>query len=141
MLFAEPYMRMGQLALIRKAEIGQFGHPASLRRRGARVGFVRGTTGAAFVERSLRRADTALAITPDLELLAGDALYDTDGTTLWDSPLLEGYSAVANFDADPELAVSALATMDLWPLRTKPSPSARAVVVTSCRSKRACSSA
>jgi ABC-type amino acid transport substrate-binding protein len=56
-LFAEPYMRMGQLALIRKADIGRFGNPVSLRRRGSLVGYVRGTTGADFVERDLPRAE------------------------------------------------------------------------------------
>jgi ABC-type amino acid transport substrate-binding protein len=56
-LFAKPYMRMGQLSLIRRADIARFGSPASLRRRGSVVGYVRGTTGAEFVERRLPRAE------------------------------------------------------------------------------------
>lgn len=56
-LFTEPYMRVGQLALIRKADVGRLGPPDALHRHGRRVGYVRGTTGAAFVRSRLPRSE------------------------------------------------------------------------------------
>ncbi len=39
----------------------------------------------------------------DLELLAGRTVYDTDGTVIWEATAVPtGFSAPANFDADPE---------------------------------------
>ena len=54
--FALPYMESGQLALIRSADLGRFGRIHTLRRSGARVGFVSGTTGEQFVASELARA-------------------------------------------------------------------------------------
>jgi len=56
-LFATPYMRVGQLVLIRSADLPRFGPPAALRREGARVGYVRETTGADYVRERLPRCD------------------------------------------------------------------------------------
>jgi ABC-type amino acid transport substrate-binding protein len=55
-LFTEPYLRVGQLALIRRSDIGRFGAPERIRRRGVRVGFVRDTTGQKFVREQLRKS-------------------------------------------------------------------------------------
>ncbi len=44
-LFTEPYLRVGQLALIRSSEVARFGPPGAIRRRSSRVGYVNGTTG------------------------------------------------------------------------------------------------
>ncbi|MEZ4334919.1 MAG: transporter substrate-binding domain-containing protein [Myxococcota bacterium] len=57
-LFAAPYMRAGQLALIRSADIGRFGRVHTLRRPGARVGFEYGTAGERFVATELTRASS-----------------------------------------------------------------------------------
>lgn len=54
--FTRPYMQAGQLALIRSADLGRFGRIHTLRRSGARVGFVYGTTGERFVATELARA-------------------------------------------------------------------------------------
>jgi ABC-type amino acid transport substrate-binding protein len=54
--FTLPYMQAGQLALIRSADLGRFGRIQTLRRSGARVGFVYGTTGERFVATELARA-------------------------------------------------------------------------------------
>jgi len=52
-LFTQPYMRVGQLSLIRVADVGTLGQPAAIHRRGARVGYVKGTTGEDYVRNSL----------------------------------------------------------------------------------------
>jgi polar amino acid transport system substrate-binding protein len=56
--FTEPYMEVGQLTLIRSADIARFGRPQTIRRAGARVGYQRGTTGETFVAQRLTRASS-----------------------------------------------------------------------------------
>jgi ABC-type amino acid transport substrate-binding protein len=54
--FTEPYMTVGQLAMIRSSDIARFGRTRLLRRSGARVGYQLGTTGERFVATQLTRA-------------------------------------------------------------------------------------
>jgi polar amino acid transport system substrate-binding protein len=54
--FTEPYMQVGQLALIRTSDIARFGRTQLIRRSGARVGYQHGTTGERFVATQLTRA-------------------------------------------------------------------------------------
>jgi len=54
--FVAPYMEAGQLALIRSADLARFGRIQTIRRSGARVGYVDGTTGEQFVASELGRA-------------------------------------------------------------------------------------
>ncbi len=54
--FTEPYMQVGQLALIRSSDIARFGRSHLIRRIGARVGYERGTTGERFVATELTRS-------------------------------------------------------------------------------------
>jgi ABC-type amino acid transport substrate-binding protein len=56
--FIAPYMQAGQLALIRFADLARFGRIHTIRRPGARVGFVYGTTGERFVGTDLARASS-----------------------------------------------------------------------------------
>lgn len=44
-LFTEPYLRVGQLALIRTVDLARLGPPGTIQRRSSRVGYVQGTTG------------------------------------------------------------------------------------------------
>jgi polar amino acid transport system substrate-binding protein len=54
--FTQPYMQVGQLALIRTSDIMRFGRIELLRRPGTRVGYQRGTTGERYVATHLTRA-------------------------------------------------------------------------------------
>ncbi len=54
--FIEPYVRVGQMAMIRRSRVPTLGPPSQLRRAGMRVGFVAGTTGETLVRGSLREA-------------------------------------------------------------------------------------
>ena len=54
--FSDPYMQVGQLALIRTSDIARFGRIHFIRRVGARVGYERGTTGERFVATQLTRS-------------------------------------------------------------------------------------
>ncbi len=56
--FTESYMEVGQLTLIRSADIARFGRIQTLRRAGARIGYERGTSGEEFVARRLTRASS-----------------------------------------------------------------------------------
>lgn len=47
--FAEPYLRVGQMALVRSDDFSRFAAPGSIDVDGARIGFVEGTTGARYV--------------------------------------------------------------------------------------------
>jgi len=57
-LFTEPYLHVGQLALIRIEDLGELSRPTSLRRPGVRIGTVEGSTGEAWVAQTLPNADT-----------------------------------------------------------------------------------
>ncbi|HSO08034.1 MAG TPA: transporter substrate-binding domain-containing protein, partial [Pelomicrobium sp.] len=54
--FTDPYMRVGQMALIREADAARLAKPESLKSPGTRVGVVGGTTGDAFASSQLLRA-------------------------------------------------------------------------------------
>jgi polar amino acid transport system substrate-binding protein len=85
--FTEPYMDTGQLAAVRTKDLAKFGQPHQLRAPGVRVGFVRNTTGANFVEAKLPRsiqldfegADEGIAA-----LRANDVdVFVHDAPTIW----------------------------------------------------------
>jgi polar amino acid transport system substrate-binding protein len=54
--FTAPYMKIGQLALIRSSELVRLGRKRSVYRSGVRVGYERGSAGERFVATSLPRA-------------------------------------------------------------------------------------
>lgn len=56
--FTVPYMEIGQLALIRSADLARFGRIQRIRRSGVRVGYERGTTGERFVGYELPSAQS-----------------------------------------------------------------------------------
>lgn len=55
--FTEPYMEVGQLALIRSEDVGRYGRRNAIRQGGVRIGYERGSTGEIFVADRLPRAD------------------------------------------------------------------------------------
>jgi len=55
--FLESYLQVGQMSIIRKADRLQLGSPALLSLTRRRVGFVAGTTGAAYVQEHLSQAE------------------------------------------------------------------------------------
>jgi len=55
--FIEPYVQVGQMAMIRRDRVAELGRPTDLHRPGVRVGFVSGTTGEQFVRDSLHQAE------------------------------------------------------------------------------------
>ena len=85
--FVEPYAQVGQMAMIRRDRVAKLGPPEALRRAGARVGFVAGTTGEDFVRRRLLRADPVPMDSVSLgerELRAGSIDYFVhDAPTAW----------------------------------------------------------
>ena len=48
--FTEPYMTIGQMAIVHRDKVARFGQPWSIYREGVRIGVEPGTTGAAFAE-------------------------------------------------------------------------------------------
>jgi len=54
--FAHPYLRIGQMALLRRRDAARFRSRTALDRRSTRVGFVRDTTGALYAREHLPRA-------------------------------------------------------------------------------------
>lgn len=55
--FIEPYLRTGEIALIRERDAGTLGQPSSLRTPGRRVGVVRGSSGERQVRAKLKNAE------------------------------------------------------------------------------------
>jgi ABC-type amino acid transport substrate-binding protein len=86
-LFTEPYLRTGQMALIREADIIRLGSPRSVYFTTARVGSVRGTTGEAFVHRKLRMAEPVTLESPEqgVAMLRGGQIdiFIHDAPTIW----------------------------------------------------------
>lgn len=85
--FAEPFMRVGQMAIIRADDMARLGLPRAIYQAGVRVGVEPGTTGAAFVAESMpevlvqdySRPEQAFAA-----LRAGEVdVYIHDAPTSW----------------------------------------------------------
>ena len=86
-MFAEPYLKVGQMAVMHKDRIGSFAQPWAIYREGVRVGVEPGTTGAAFAERELTEAQISY-FADGTEAFAGlraDAIdiYIHDAPTAW----------------------------------------------------------
>lgn len=56
LLFADSYLRVGQMAIMHKSKVGRYSQPWAIYREGVRVGVKSGSTGAAFAERELKDA-------------------------------------------------------------------------------------
>lgn len=130
--FTEPYMQVGQLALIRTQDVARFGRIQSIKRPGTRVGYEHGTTGEEFVGerltrsvafgfdsveeglRSLRanRIDCFIHDSPTIWLLAGDP-HNRDLLGLY-RPLTDEHLAWALRHADQRLADLLNATLSHW---------------------------
>jgi len=57
--FTEPYMEIGQMAILSTDKVGAFSKPWSLYQEGVRIGVEPGTTGAAFAEEKLPDAEVS----------------------------------------------------------------------------------
>ncbi len=55
--FTEPYLRVGQMAIIHRDKVGRYSQPWAIYRPGVRVGVEPGTTGDAFAQRELPDAE------------------------------------------------------------------------------------
>lgn len=85
--FTRPYMEVGQLALIRSRDLARFGRTSGLRRRGARVGYERGSSGERYVARSLPRSTSFAfeSVEDGLRSLRADRIdyFVHDAPTVW----------------------------------------------------------
>ena len=57
--FTEPYMRMGQMAIMHRDKVARFAQPWSVYREGVRIGVEAGTTGAEFAANELKDAQVS----------------------------------------------------------------------------------
>lgn len=85
--FTQPYLRVGQMAIMHRDQAAHFGQPWAVYREGVRIGVEPGTTGAAFAERELKDAIITNYANPDAAFAAlrGDEidLYIHDAPTSW----------------------------------------------------------
>lgn len=85
--FAEPYLRVGQMAIMHRDKAGRFSQPWAVFREGVRVGVEPGTTGAAFADRELPDAEVSLYPDPQAAFTALREdridLYVHDAPTSW----------------------------------------------------------
>jgi polar amino acid transport system substrate-binding protein len=85
--FTEPYMEIGQMAIMSTNKVGVFSKPWAMYQEGVRVGVEPGTTGAAFVEDNLPDAKVSFYADPQAAFqgLRGDQidLYIHDAPTSW----------------------------------------------------------
>ncbi|NQX88302.1 MAG: transporter substrate-binding domain-containing protein [Halioglobus sp.] len=85
--FIEPYMNIGQMAIMSTDKVGRFSQPWSIYQEGVRIGVEPGTTGAIFAEEKLPDAQVILYANPT-EAFAGLRrdqidLYIHDAPTSW----------------------------------------------------------
>ncbi len=130
--FTEPYLRVGQMALVRADDFSRFVAPDGLNQSGVRVGFVGGTTSARYVAASLPRVTRVPVAGADegVEALregAIDALIH-DAPTIWRvsldpnerellalyEPLTEEYLAWGVRKDDPNLKGALDAFINQW---------------------------
>jgi polar amino acid transport system substrate-binding protein len=130
--FVPPYLRVGQMAIFRKADLLQFSAPALLTLTQRRVGFVAGTTGAVYVQGHLPQAQyVPLGSTEEglQALRAGEIdVFVHDAVTAWRvgdnaanetlmssfSPLTEEYLAWAVRPTDSALHRDLEAVLERW---------------------------
>ena len=130
-LFTEPYLRVGQMAIIRARDAARFGHPAALSRGRWRVGYEVGTTGARFVQDTLRQATGVSFPSADAGLRALRAgeidVFIHDAPTAWRiaedregillglyTPLTEEHLAWAVRMSDASLRQQLNAALSAW---------------------------
>ncbi|MBL8539196.1 MAG: transporter substrate-binding domain-containing protein [Betaproteobacteria bacterium] len=121
--FVEPYLRTGQMALVREQDAARLGPPARLRDPGRRIAVVRGSSGEEYVRRSLRQAEIVVFADSDAAAAAlakGRVDYFIhDAPSIWHfgmvntpgaaglvglyTPLTEEYLAWAVRKDDPQL--------------------------------------
>lgn len=86
-LFTEPYMKVGQMAIVHRDKVARFAQPWSVYREGVRIGVEPDTTGAEFAERELGDAVVSFYANPDqaFAALRNDRidLYIHDAPTSW----------------------------------------------------------
>jgi len=85
--FVDPYMDMGQMAIVHRDRVGSFAQPWAIYREGIRVGVEPGTTGAQYAEAELKEAEIkyfADAEAAFAGLRSGEIhLYIHDAPTSW----------------------------------------------------------
>ena len=85
--FTEPYMQVGQMAIMHRDKVGRYSQPWSIYGEGVRIGVEPKTTGAAFAERELKDAEISFYPDPDAAFgaLRSDQidLYIHDAPTSW----------------------------------------------------------
>ncbi len=86
-LFTDPYMKIGQMALIRHEDLVQWSQPRALFDRGARIGVKADTTGEAFARSTFPDADVTsfTSIEDGTDALVGKKIdiFIHDAPTIW----------------------------------------------------------
>ncbi len=130
--FTEPYMRVGQMAIIRVTDIGSINSPQALYDTSARVGYISNTTGELFVRENLKNAEYVSLKTGDdgiPALRSGEIdVFVHDAPTAWQLaadpemndlmalywPLTEEYLAWAVRKSDTELLEKINTIIEQW---------------------------
>lgn len=85
--FTDPYLQVGQMAIMHTDKLGRFSQPWSIYREGARIGVEPGTTGEAFAQRELAAAELHRYADPEAAFAALRSdeidLYIHDAPTSW----------------------------------------------------------
>ena len=85
--FTDPYLRVGQMALIRKTDMTKLSDPTAMNQEGRRIGVEKNTTGEAYARRHLEKATIVTFDSVDLALTGlrgGDVDYVIhDAPTVW----------------------------------------------------------
>jgi ABC-type amino acid transport substrate-binding protein len=101
--FAEPYLEVGQMALIRTADLGRLSAPAAMAAPGRTIGVEKGTTGQRFIEEIYPDASLRSFSSPDdgvAALRRGEVeFFVHDAPTIWTLTLSANLSNVPDIIA------------------------------------------
>jgi ABC-type amino acid transport substrate-binding protein len=85
--FVTPYAEVGQMALIRNADLGKLSDPEAMSTPGRKIGVVRGTTGAGYAQQQLKQAEIITFDSSDagIAALRGGQIdfFIHDAPTIW----------------------------------------------------------
>lgn len=94
--FTDPYMEIGQMAILHMDKIGSFAQPGAIYRDKVRVGVEPGTTGASFAKQKLPDAEVTFFVNPEAAFYG--LRNDTVDVYIHDAPTSWHLASSAGFD-------------------------------------------
>jgi len=113
--FSQPYMKVGQMPLVRRADVNKYGSTLGLMNTKGKVGVERGTTGDLFVQENFIYAERVPYL--DIENAIGDLADGKLEMFIYDSPVVWWMSSEYESDGLAPLVVTLTEEYLAWAVR------------------------